>query len=53
VGEAGQDHLEQYGTDLEAALRQFKQKFRQKTKLAFEDRQAEPKSGMSSHQSAN
>lgn len=53
VGEAGQFHLDPFGTNLGAAVRQFEQKFRQKTKLAFEDRHVEPKSGISSHPCVN
>ena len=45
VGERGQDNLDFYGSDLNSALRQFNAKFRAKTKLHFEDRQAPSRPG--------
>jgi hypothetical protein len=45
VGENGQDNLDFYGRDLKSALHQFNTKFKAKTKLHFEDRQAPSKPG--------
>lgn len=53
VGETGQFNLDRHGSNVEAALAQFKQKFRQKAKLAFEDRHAEPKPGIFSYHPVN
>lgn len=47
VGEKGQDNLDFYGSDLNSALRQFNTKFRAKTKLPFNDRQAPSRPGFS------